>query len=52
VLAWTERTVRVAVAPPRSRDHRVGVVRGETSLQESPPVPMSTIDSLVWLPAG
>src|ERR1035437_7262765 len=41
----------LAVAPSRSNDHSVGVLSGETSLHESPPVPMMTMDSLASFPA-
>lgn len=52
MLAWTERTERVAVAPSRSNDHRAGVARAETSLHDNPPVPMTTMEPVRSLPAA
>src|SRR5665647_2693245 len=52
VLACTERTVKAAVAPPRSKDQRAGVASAETSLHDRPPVPMITMEPLRFLLAA
>ena len=38
--------------PSRSNDHNVGVAYGDRSVQDSPPVPMTTMDPLAFVAAA